>query len=152
MKNINWKKSLLNSLIAWLFSFLFSIIIAAGYAVYLLFKYDFKNSNTGKISEEINSKVGLLFAENFIVIISLIIVSALLIFWRSHIVAKKVNENNILDGIVVSLMHVLYTLSFGLHESWLITNLVTIILYISSGVLGSAWKLEHKVKIDIPGC
>jgi hypothetical protein len=142
MKSIHWKKSLLSSLIAWLFSFLFSAVIAIAYAFYLLSKYNLKSSNPGQIGKEIGLQVGLLFSDNFTVIIIVLIASALFIFWRAHVTAKKVNENNIFDGIVVSLFPILYSLSYGLDKMHLTADLVIIILYVSCGVLGSSWKLK----------
>lgn len=137
LNKILWIKTLSNSLFA----------LITGFVIYMLpglivgFKMGSelgpKMKDSSVLSAQISKTVSLMYSENLWLTIGYILLTSLLIFWRSLKVSRGTGDKKYINGLMVGSLPVVIALLyiFMMGFNWL--GVIVIIISSGSGLLGS---------------
>lgn len=136
-------KAVFNGFLAWLISFILNIVIALGYALWMLRGIDLEKAKQEEISLKISTEIGSLYNNSLAVIIISVVLTALVIFWRSSRAAKDPGQNGILAGVIVAGITVLLSGYFLFEGGFGIRELLTTAFYFAAGIAGGIFAQRH---------
>lgn len=133
---ILWIKALWNSFLA----------LLIGFAVYMLpglivsFKMGFelgpKMKNSSEVSAQISETISVMYQKNKLLIVGYIIVTGLVILWRSRIVSRGTGDKKLINGFLVGFFPSFIGLLYIFIRGFNIISVVEIVLFIGLGLLG----------------
>ncbi len=136
MKKVRWGKAILNGFIAWLIAFAINMLVGIGYSVVVLGRLMPTAKDYTAMGEQIGREVAALFAGNWLLSGALILIAALIIIWRARAVAMRTGKSRWINGLVVGATAALLSLVFVLCGEFGLDTVVTILVYLGSGVVG----------------
>lgn len=139
MNGVRWGKALLNGLLAWFIGFVAYMIPSFVYAAMLVGEMDLRNQDPTTTSQQISQKIADFYASNWLLTAGLIVVIALLVFWRARTVAKGAGQRRWLNGLIVGAVPAALSLLFVLCGSFGLMDIVAVLVYLGVGALSGYW-------------
>ena len=136
MDDIRWDRALLNGLFVWLLS----VIIWAVPAV--LFAYSLSVSggpgapDSATLLSQFSGEIGRLYGQNVLLIVGLIVITAVLVFWRARVVARGTWNLRWVNGLIVGAVPAVLSLSFVLCSGWSWLTAAAAAAHLIAGLLG----------------
>lgn len=131
--NILWAKGIWNGVLAWIIGIIAYMIPAFVVAMKMGFELGPKSDDPGAVSAEISQSISGMYQNNQLLSYGLIVVISLLIFWRARVVIKKSSNNIIVNGLLVTIFPVLFSIVTSFSSGFKFTSIIEIILYIAAG-------------------
>ena len=135
-KNILWVKGLLNGILAWALGFAVYMIPAFVVSLKMGFELGPKLKDPAAVSEQISQTIQAMYQNGLWLSIGFVIVTALLIFWRARKVAGQSGGKTVVNGLLVTVFPILFSILFGVSTGFGWTSLVEIILFLGAGYAG----------------
>lgn len=138
MNAVRVRTGLLNGFVAWCLGFALytipSLIVAFG----LWFELGRQGRDYAAVSSQIGQRIATMYSSSSLLTASLIVMTALAVFWRARALARGAKAGAVLNGLIVgtvaAALTVLMFLGFGAF-GWL--SILAIVACASAGVLGS---------------
>ena len=131
--NILWIKGLWNGILAWFLGFMIYLLPAFVVAFKMGFELGPKSDNPAEVSEQISKAIPLMYQNKIWLSYGLIIVISLLIFWRARKVIKKSSENQIINGLLVTVFPVFFSIFYNISSGFDLTSVLELFLFIGAG-------------------
>jgi hypothetical protein len=139
MDGVRWLKGLLNGLVAWCLGFALYMVPAFVIAFGMTFDLGRQGQDPAAISAQIGRQIPIVYAGNRLLTVGLIVVTALLVLWRTlRLTADSRSAaalNGLLVGSVAAALTVLMFLGFG-SFGW--PSALAGIACVTAGVVGGA--------------
>ena len=137
LNKILWIKGLWNSFLALMIGFVLYMLPGLIIGFKMGFELGPKIKDSSEVSTQISETISKMYSENHWLTIGYILVTGLLIFWRSAKVSRGTGDKKYINGLIVGFFPVLIALLyiFMMQLNWL--SLVVIIVSLGSGLLGS---------------
>jgi hypothetical protein len=136
MDEIHWGRALLNGLVAWFLGFVIFMIPALGYAGWIGFQLGSQAPDSATLSSRIGQEISTVYAQNWLLTGFLVVVTALLIFWRARAVARWTGRMRWANGLVVGAVPGALSLLFVVCGGFNWVDIVIVVIYLGVGVLG----------------
>ena len=131
--NILWFKGIWNGVLAWIIGIIAYMIPAFVVAMKMGFELGPKSDDPTAVSQEIFQFISGMYQNNQLFSYGLIIAIALLIFWRARIVIKKSPDNILVNGLLVTIFPVLFSIFTIFSSGFRFTSIIGIIFYMAAG-------------------
>ena len=136
----SWVRDLFTGLYAWLIGFILYLIPAFVVAIPMGFDLGPKIRDSVEVGRLISKAVSELYQSSLYLHYAYIIVSAGLVFWRSHATSDRSALKSTAHGVVVSTFPViLIAIPFATGGHFL-ACVIAIVLLLSAGIIGAKWK------------
>ncbi len=96
-----------------------------------------KMKDSGEVSARISEAISEMYHENIILTAGYIVLTGLLILWRSRLVSKGTGDKKLINGFLVGVIPALMGLIFIFTRGLNIISLIEIVTFIGLGLLGS---------------
>lgn len=133
---ILWIKALWNSFFALLIGF--AVYMLPGLIVGLKMGFELgpKMKNSPEVSAQISETISGMYQENILLIVGSIIVTGLVILWRSRIVSRGTGDKKLINGFLVGFFPSFIGLLYIFISGFNIISVLGIVLFIGLGLLG----------------
>lgn len=136
MDDIRWGRGVLNGLFVWLLSLAVYLVPGLTYAFWLVTQQGPGDQDYGAISRQMSQDIPRLYQENWLLLVGLIVITAVIIFWRARTVARGTWNMRWLNGLLVGVVPAVLSLLFGFCGGFDLIDAVMIGLYVVAGLLG----------------
>jgi hypothetical protein len=136
MDDIRWGRSVLNGLFVWLLSLAVYLVPGFTYGFWLVTQQDPGDQDYGALSRQMSQDIPRLYQENWLLLVGLIVITAVIIFWRARAVARGTWNMRWLNGLLVGVVPAVLSLLFVLCGGFEVIDGVMIGLYVVAGLLG----------------
>lgn len=133
---ILWIKALLNGILAWIIGFILYMVPAFVVAFKMGIELGPKSEDIASVSEQISQTIPGIYQDNLLLTVGFIIVTTLLIFWRAKTIAKGTGEKKIINGVIVAVFPVVFSLLFMISTGFDIPSILEVIVFVGAGYTG----------------
>ena len=133
---ILWAKGLFNGLLAWLLGFFIYMIPAFAVAIKMGVELGPKTEDSQAVSEKISRTISEMYSDNLLLMLGFILVTGLLILWRSGSVSGKASGAHIANGLLVSVFPVLFSLIVIISTEFGLISIIELLFFTAMGYLG----------------
>lgn len=133
---ILWIKALLNGLLAWIIGFILYMVPAFVVAIKMAIKLGPKSKDPAAISAQISQTISAMYQANLFLTIGFFMVTALLVFWRARIVANGTGAKRSINGLIVPVFPVVFTMLFLSSTGFDITSILGLFVLLVAGYAG----------------
>lgn len=145
MNQIRWSKSILNGIVVLVVGFILYLIPGLVLAFRMGFDLGPKVKNSQEVSTKIGHAVSQLYSDEIWFTIAFIIITGLLVLWRSSSVAKGTGNKKLINGLIVGAVPALIGLSFVFSAGFSLIALLEIIVFIGFGLWGGYLSKQEKL-------
>jgi hypothetical protein len=131
-----WAKGLFNGIIAWVLGFVLYLVPAFVVAIKMGFELGPESDDPKAVSEKISQTISGMYQDNLVLTFGFIILTSLLILWRSKIVTSAALSNHIVNGLLVAVFPLLFSLVFMISTGFGFTSIIEFVLFLGAGYLG----------------
>lgn len=135
-KNILWLRGLLNGLFAWIIGFLLYMIPAFIIAVRMGFTLGPGSDDPAAVSAEISESISALYESSLSLSLAYILLLCVFIFLRARRINEKYGSKEVLNGLLVSVFPVFFSILFIVTDGFELLSAVEIVLFVVAGYLG----------------
>ncbi len=135
-KNRLWFKALLNGILAWIIGFILYMVPGIILAFQMGFQLGPESDDPSAVSEQISQSVSEMYQNSLWLSIGFVVVTALLILWRSMTMAKKNLDKKISSGLWIAAFPVLMGIFFIISWGFNMLSIVEILAFIAAGYGG----------------
>ncbi len=136
-KKAIWPRCLLNSFLAWLLGFIIYMVPSLVVAFRMGFELGPKSNDSAAVSRQISATISGMYRDNLWLSVGYVLVMAVLIYLRSHVISRKEPRAVLLHGILVGSIPAVISVAQLLFSSAGLTELAVIIVFLASGAAGS---------------
>ena len=136
MDDIRWDRALLNGLFVWLLTLVIWALPAVLYAYSLSATGSPDAPNYATLFTRLGGEVGVLYGQNWLLMVALIIITAVLVFWRARVVARGTWNLRWVNGLIVGAVPAVLSLSFVLCGGWNWLTAAAAAAHLVAGLLG----------------
>lgn len=133
---ILWIKALLNGILAWIIGFILYMVPAFVVAFKMAIELGPKSKDIASVSEQISQTIPGIYQDNLLLTVCFIIVTTLLIFWRAKTIAKGSGEKKIVNGVIVAVFPVVFSLLFMISTGFDILSILEVMVFVGAGFAG----------------
>jgi hypothetical protein len=136
MDDLRWDRALLNGLLVWFVSVAIYVVPAIVYGFWQMTSLRSQPGGMSALGQQVAQIATSLYQESLVLLLALVLITALLTFWRARVVARGTWNlrwaNGLLVGAVPAILSLLFVLCGGL-DWW---DAVTSAIYLVGGLLG----------------
>lgn len=136
MDDIRVGRAVLNGLFVWLISLAAYLVPAVAYVLVRSMQLAPTSPDYAALVEQIGQEVSAMFAENWVLVVALVAITAVLTLWRARAVARGTWNARWLNGLIVGLVPAVLSLLFTICGGFDLLDTVTIGVYLLMGLLG----------------
>jgi hypothetical protein len=136
MDDMRWDRALLNGLFVWLVSLVIYMVPAFAYAFMLAAQLGPGAQDYAALSQQISQQISDLYEGNWFLLGGLLVIVAVLIFWRARVVARGTWNTRWLNGLIVGAIPAVLSWLFVLCGGFDVFDIVTSVVYLGVGLLG----------------
>lgn len=129
-----WLRSLFNGLFAWFLGFVIYMIPSFIISIKMGFTLGPQSNDPGAVSAEISQTISELYQNSVLLGVVLVVFTCLFIIWRSRVIIKKHGGNGIMNGLLVAIFPICFTL-FMLMGGFDWFSIIGILFYAGAGYL-----------------
>jgi hypothetical protein len=133
---MRWSKAVLNGLFVWLMSLAVVALPGAVATFALGIELGSQDMDPVAMGQEIGRQVATLYAENWVLIVGLIVITAALTLWRARAVANGTWHLRWANGLVVGAVPAALSSLSVLCGGFGVLDIVTIAVYLLAGLAG----------------
>ena len=136
MDDLRVGRALLNGLFVWLLSLAVYLVPVFAYVFARSMQLSPATADYGALGEQIAGEVSTIFAENWLLVIALVAITAVLTLWRARAVAQGTWHLRWLNGLIVGIVPAVLSLLFTVCGGFDVLDAITIGVYVLMGLLG----------------
>jgi len=136
MDDMRWDRALLNGLFVWLVSLVIYMIPAFAYAFMLAARLGRGAQDYAALGQQIRQQISGLYEGNWFLLGGLLVIVAVLIFWRARVVARGTWNTRWLNGLIVGAVPAALSWLLVLCGGFDVMDIVTSVVYLGAGLLG----------------
>ena len=136
MDDLRVGRALLNGLFVWLLSLAVYSVPAFAYAFARSMQLGPGAPDYGALGAQIAGEVSTIFAENWLLVVALVAITAVLTLWRARAVARGTWHLRWLNGLIVGIVPAVLSLLFTVCGGFDMLGAISIGVYVLMGLLG----------------
>ena len=136
MDDLRWDRALLNGLFIWLISAAIYVIPALVYGFWQMTSLGPQLGGTSALGQQVAQVATSLYEESPVLLIALVLITALLAFWRARVVSRGTWNLRWANGLIVGAVPAVLSLLFVLCGGFDWWDAVTSAIYLFGGLLG----------------
>ena len=137
LNKILWIKALWNSFLALIIGFVFYMLPGLIVGFKMGFELGPKMKDSPELSAQISETISGMYRENIWLTIGYILVTGLLIFWRSRKVSKGTGDKKYINGLIVGFLPAFIGLLYIFMRGFSLHSVAVIVVFLGLGLLGS---------------
>lgn len=135
MDDVRWGRALLNGLFVWLISLVVFMLPGFLYAFWFGAQLGPEAQDYAALSQQISQEISAMYEQSPWLIVALIVIVALLVFWRARAVARGTWRMRWLNGLLVGAVPAVLSLLFILCGGPDLLDAVAVVVYLLAGLV-----------------
>lgn len=136
VNRILWIRALWNGFLALFLGFVLYMIPGLVLGFKMGFELGPKMKDSGEVGARISETISRMYQENIALMIGYIVITGLLILWRSRVVSRGTGDRKLINGLLVGIIPAFLSLIFVFTRGISVISVVEIAAFIGMGVLG----------------
>ncbi len=135
-KKVLWTRSVLTGCVVWIVAFALYMVPAFVVGIRLGLELGPKLQNNALVSSEISRTISEMYRSHLALSIGYVAMLAILVFWRSRVIARIPDTNAIMNGAIVGAVPMIISIVLMLLGGREITSLLPVLVLVVAGIAG----------------